>query len=38
MHAIKGKSNQGETDHKPVHYLWITFVLLNSPGRVTKAF
>lgn len=21
MHAIKGKSNQAETDHKPVHYL-----------------
>lgn len=21
MHAIKGKSNQAEADHKPVHYL-----------------
>ena len=21
MHAIKGESNQAETDHKPVHYL-----------------
>lgn len=36
MHAIKGKSNQAETDHKPVHYLWITFVLFNSPRQCNQ--
>lgn len=37
MHAIKGESNQAETDHKPVHYLSITFVLLNSPRQCNQS-